>query len=361
MKSPYVNELQLGPLASATFLVQSKEVRQKRTGEPFLSLSLSDRTGDIEAKMWDGVAGVAETFDRDDFVQVKGQIQLFQNRPQITIHKLIRIDEAGVDFADFFPASTRDPEEMFAELRTVIAGIGNPHLQALLTAIFADEEIARGFRTAPAAKIVHHAYLGGLIEHVLSLCHLARFAASHYPGVDLDLLLAGVILHDLGKIRELSYARAFSYTDQGQLLGHMMIALRIIAEKAAQTPDFPPRLRDLLEHMIISHHGELEFGSPKIPLFREALLLHFLDNLDSKMELTRVLLEKDRLTEGSWTPYNSALERALLKTGLYLNPEPAAPERTPAQPAPAAQIAGRRQRNLSLFAEKLQGAIGEES
>jgi len=186
MKSVYVNDLRPNQDASGAFLVQSKDIRQKKSGEPYLSLSLSDKTGEIDAKMWDNVREVMDTFDRDDFVSAKGRVQLYQNKPQFTIHKLRRLDEAEVDFADFFPASARDPEEMFAELR--VAGVGNPYLKALLDAVLEDEEIARRFRRAPAAKSVHHARFGGLIEHVLSLCALCRMAAGHYKFVDLDLL-----------------------------------------------------------------------------------------------------------------------------------------------------------------------------
>jgi 3'-5' exoribonuclease len=236
----------------------------------------------------------------------------------LTVHTLKRLSEDEVDKSDYFPASRRDPEEMFAELRGIIAGIGEPHLRALLEAVFADQEIARPFRAAPAAKLVHHAYLGGLIEHVLSLCSLCRLTAAHYQDIDLDLLLAGAILHDLGKIHELSYSRSFSYSTEGQLLGHIVIGLQMVHEKLRQVEDFPPRLRTLLEHMILSHHGELEFGSPKVPLFAEAMLLHQLDNLDSKMECIRSLIDLDRQAEGVWTGYNNVLDRPILKKLKYL-------------------------------------------
>ena len=226
----------------------------------------------------------------------------------------------------------------------------------MIELIFEDEEVALAYRTAPAAKSVHHAWLGGLIEHVLSLCHLAKLTAAHYKQIDLDLLLAGVILHDLGKIRELSYARGFQYTTEGQLLGHIVIGVQMVLEKLRQLPDFPPRLRDLLLHMILSHHGEMEFGSPKVPVFAEALLLHHLDNLDSKMECARGLVERDRLVEGVWTGYSSALDRVLLKKQRYLEPQPAkAPE--PVKTAPEAKRPAATQ---SPFADKLQSALGKE-
>jgi 3'-5' exoribonuclease len=331
MKSPYVNELKPSQVRIDTsFLVRSKEIRQKKTGEPYLSLLLGDRTGQVDAKMWDNVTDkMVESFDRDDFVKVKAVVQIFQNRPQLTIHTVQRIDDSKIDLSDYFPSSHRDPGEMWSELRATVAAIGNPHLKALVEALLDDEEVAHRMRRAPAAKQIHHAYLGGLLEHVLSLCTLARAVAAHYPNIDYDLLLAGVVLHDIGKIYELNYERGFSYSDDGQLLGHMTMALRMVADKLRDLPDFPPPLRTLLEHMILSHHGQLEFGSPKLPQFPEALLLHYLDDMDSKMECMRALIENDRQVEGSFTTWNNALERAALKKDRYLNGKLPRPEGTP--------------------------------
>ena len=334
MKSPFVSEMRPNQVTTATFLVHIKDVRQKKSGEPYLSLVLGDRTGELDAKMWDNVAEVMDTFERDDFVKVKGLLQIFQNRPQLTIHKMMRILDTDVDFADYFPASDRDPLDMFAELRQIVSTVGNPHLNALLNAFLDDGGIARRYRTAPAAKNVHHAYLGGLIEHVLSVCHLCRAMAAHYKNVDLDLLLTGAVLHDIGKISELTYERTFGYSTEGQLLGHIVIGLRMIQEKIGRFPDFPPRLRTLVEHMLVSHHGELEFGSPKVPLFPEALLLHHLDNLDSKMECMRNMVAKDRHVEGYWTGYSSALDRSVLKKAKYLDD----PENEPAAEADAVEV-----------------------
>jgi 3'-5' exoribonuclease len=244
---------------------------------------------------------------------------------------------------------------MFQELRSWIVSIGNPHLKALLEALFSDPEIAIAYRTAPAAKSVHHAWLGGLIEHVLSLCHLAKFTAAHYKDIDLDLLLSGVILHDIGKTRELNFARGFSYSTEGQLLGHIAIGMRMVDEKLRLLPDFPAPLRDLLMHMLLSHHGELEFGSPKVPMFAEAMLLHQLDNLDSKMECIRGLVEKDRLVEGVWTGYSSALDRSVLKKRRFLEPEQPKSAAPPKAPEPQRQL-----EPASAFAAKLQNALVRE-
>ncbi len=359
MKSPYINELEPNQQITGMFLVRAKEVRQKKSGDLYLSLLIGDRTGELDAKMWDNIAEVLDTFDRDDFVRVKGLLGIYQNRPQFTIHKLQRISETEVDAADFFPRSERDLEEMLAELHGVIAGIGNPHLKALLEAVFGDEQVARLYCRAPAAKVVHHAYLGGLLEHVLSLCRLCRFTAAHYKDIDLDLLLAGALLHDAGKIHELSYDRSFGYTSEGQLLGHITIGIRMIEENLRGMPDFPPRLRTLVEHMVLSHHGELAFGSPKIPLFPEALLLHYLDDMDSKMECMRALVAQDRQVEGEWTGYSQPLDRSALKKDRYLNgkaaAEPPAAEPPAATPPPVRQP--QRADITTPFGDKLRGAL----
>jgi len=363
---PFVSDLKANQVITTTFLVHGKDVRQKKSGEPYLSLLLGDRTGDVDAKMWDNVAEVMETFERDDFVKVKGLLQVFQNRLQLTIHKMSRVLDADVDFTDYFPASERDPAEMFAELGGIIAGINNPNLRGLLENFMSDEPLARMYRLAPAAKQVHHAFLGGLIEHVLSLCNLARMLATHYKYIDIDLLLTGVILHDVGKVAELTYDRSFGYSSEGQLIGHIAIGLRFLHEKLQRLPDFPPKLRVLVEHMILSHHGELEFGSPKLPQFPEALLLHHLDNLDSKMECMRALVAKDRLVAGDWTAYNASLDRSILKKEKYLaespvnsipHVEPAVLSEPSPQPPPvAAPIQKPAPQPGSLFAEKLEQA-----
>jgi len=272
MKNPSVSQLEPNQLVLGVFLVQHKEVRQKKTGEPYLSLVLSDRTGDLEAKMWDNAQEAMGMFERDGFVRVKGMLQTFQNRLQLTIHRLQPVPESEIDIADYLPASKRNRDEMFAELRSWIASMTHPHLKALLETIFADEAVALAYRTAPAAKSVHHAWIGGLIEHVLSLCHLAKFTATHYPDVDFDLLLTGVLLHDIGKIAELNYARSFGYSTEGQLIGHITMGIRMVDDAIREVPGFPPALQDLVVHMILSHHGALEFGSPKLPMFLEAML-----------------------------------------------------------------------------------------
>jgi 3'-5' exoribonuclease len=373
MKAAFVNTLVPSETVTTQFLVIHKEIRQKKTGEPYLTLLLGDRTGEIEAKMWDNVAEVMDTFDRDDFVKVKGLPQVYQNKPQLTVHKIRRLEDHEVEPGDYFPCSKRDSEEMWAELRGIISSLGNEHLRRLLEEIFVDPVLVALYKRAPAAKSIHHACLGGLIEHVLSLCALCRMTAAHYQGVDVDLLLAAAILHDIGKTEELAYERSFSYTAAGQLVGHIVMGVQLVSEKIRAVPGFPPKLKLLLEHMILSHHGSLEFGSPKVPLFPEALLFHHLDNLDSKFEAMRAAIERDRQPSNEFTGWISALERVVLKKDRFLHsaadpvplPEPAA---TPAAPAaaPTAEVRhsepakpAARPAPTSLFGEKLQAVLQE--
>ncbi len=319
-------------VVTTSFVVSSKQVKPKKTGEPYLALTLADRTGHLDAKVWDNVVEIMDTFEQDDFVKVKGLINKYNNRYQLTVHKLRRLQDSEVDFSDYLPKTTKDVDELWRTLGEFVAGFKNPHLKALLENFMGDPDIAGAYRTAPAAKTLHHAYIGGLLDHVVSLCKLCDLAARNYPQVDRDLLLTGVFLHDIGKVHELSYARSFAYTTRGQLLGHMIIELEMLQAKLP--PDFPPELKTLLEHLIISHHGHYEFGSPKLPMFPEALMLHYLDDLDSKMESMRAHFEREAALENPWTSYNPSLARPLLDTGKFLRPKPPAAEPVPVTPEP---------------------------
>lgn len=327
MKTHFVRELEPNQVVTSFFLVHNKQLRQNRAGRQYLRLTLGDRTGVLDAHM-EIVPDEADLIERHDFVEVKGLVHVYRNRPQLIVHKLRRLPQAQVDFADYFPHTDKDAEELWSRLRAAVTEMGNPHLRALLAAFLDDPEVAQRLRRAPAAKSLHHATIGGLLEHIVSLVGLCRLCADHYSFLDRDLLVAGAVLHDIGKIHELQYERPpFSYTTAGQLLGHMAILLDLLRTKAAALPGFPPRLKTLVEHMVLSHHGQLEFGSPKLPMFAEAVVLHHLDNLDSKVESLRATLAADSAIEGEWTGFNAALDRPLLKKDKYLaGPEPAARE-----------------------------------
>jgi 3'-5' exoribonuclease len=324
MKDFYISNAaeQENKVITSSFVVASKQVKAKKTGEPYLALTISDRTGQLEAKMWDNVAGVMEIFEQDDFIKVKGLLNKYNGRYQITIHKLRRLEEHEVDPADYLPKCPRDIEELWRELGGFVSTLQNPKLKALIEAFMADPEIAPAYKTAPAAKTLHHAYIGGLLDHVVSLFRLCDLAVRNYSQIDRDLLLTGAFLHDIGKVHELSYGRSFAYTTRGQLLGHMVIELEMLHAKIAEVPGFPDELKTLLEHLIISHHGHYEFGSPKLPMFPEALMLHYLDDLDSKMESMRAHLERESGYDEDWTGYNASLGRPLLNTRKFLTPKP---------------------------------------
>ncbi|MGB9235724.1 MAG: OB-fold nucleic acid binding domain-containing protein [Terriglobales bacterium] len=323
MKEFFISDCHLheNKVITSSFVVASKQVKPKKNGEPYLALTLADRTGHLEAKMWDNVEEFLDSFEQDDFLKIKGLINKYKNRFQLTIHKLRRMEDAEIDYADYLPKTTKDIGELWQTLAGFVATFQNPHLKALVEAFMADPEIAERYRNAPAAKSLHHAYIGGLLDHVVSLFRTCDLMSGNYPQINRDLLLTGAFLHDIGKIQELTYNRSFSYTTRGQLLGHMIIELEMLQEKLAKLPEFPAELKTLLEHLIISHHGQYDFGSPKLPMFPEALMLHYLDDLDSKMEAMRAHYARESETEGPWTTYNPSLGRPLLNSRKFMQGE----------------------------------------
>ncbi len=308
-------------IITSSFVVVTKQVKPKKTGEPYLALTLGDRCGQIEAKMWDNVEEALDAFEQDDFLKIKGLLNKYKNRFQITIHKLRKLGDSEIDFSDYLPKTTKNVEELWQTLAGFVASFQNPHLKALVEAFMNDPEIAQAYRNAPAAKTLHHAYIGGLLDHVVSLTRSCDLVSRNYPQINRDLLLTGAFLHDIGKIHELTYNRSFSYTTRGQLLGHMIIELEMLQIKLADLPNFPSELKVLIEHLIISHHGQYDFGSPKLPMFPEALMLHYLDDLDSKMESMRAQFEREGGMENAWTGYNPSLGRSLLNSTKFLAPK----------------------------------------
>ena len=296
-----------------------KQVKPKKTGEPYLALTLGDRCGQIEAKMWDNVEHALDAFEQEDFLKVKGLLNKYRNRFQLTIHKLRRLSDSEVDFADYLPKTTKNIDELWLTLGEFVSTFKDTNLKTLVQLLMSDPEIALGYRSAPAAKSLHHAYIGGLLDHVVSLFRSCDLMCRNYPQINRDLLLTGAFLHDIGKIYELSYTRSFSYTSRGQLLGHMIIELEMLQGKIAKIRGFPEEMKILLEHLIISHHGQYEFGSPKLPMFPEALMLHYLDDLDSKMESMRAHFEREADSGSNWTSYNPSLGRVLLNSAKFLN------------------------------------------
>lgn len=324
MKSSFVADLADGQLVASLFLVREKEIRKSaRTGASWLQLELADRTGSIPAKMWDNFAALAGVFERDDVIQIRGRVKLYNGQKELTIEQIVPALERDYDLGDFLPHTKHDVEKLYGDLRGAVAGMKNPWLKQLLETVVEDAAIVPRLKRAPAAMTMHHAYLGGLLEHVVSLIGLARAVAECYPELDSDLLLTGVVLHDIGKIYELSYARGIGYSTEGRLLGHIMIGAKIVGEKIAAIQGFPPQLAVLVEHLILSHHGSLEFGSPSLPQTREAIALHFIDDMDSKMAAMRATLESAAAQGGSdvWTARDPSLRRSLLMQDVFFAAE----------------------------------------
>jgi 3'-5' exoribonuclease len=324
MEKIFIRDFTPNQTISTTFLVKSKELRNKKTGGQFALITLSDKTGDITGQWWDNFEDTIDTFDRDDIVFVRGLVTVYRNHLQISIHRMRPCQEREYSLSDYFPTTGYDVDEMFAELMAIIGEFKNEYLRHLLQSIFADENTARKFKKAPAAKTMHHPYLGGLLEHSLSLVKLCRKVGEHYHGIDIDLLQTGAVLHDFGKIDELAYDRAFGYTDDGQMIGHLVMETIMVADHIKQIPDFPDELRRHLLHMLLAHHGKLEYGSPKLPSTPEALMLAYLDDLDSKVEAMLRLIAEPQV-EGAWTRISPMFERPIYRRRTIESRAPAHP------------------------------------
>jgi 3'-5' exoribonuclease len=327
MKDFYVRDCQQheNQTITSSFVIASKQVKTKKNGDLYLAVTLADRTGHLQANMWDNVSDAINAVEQDDFVKVKGMVQKYNGRWQLTLHKVRKLADSEIDYTDYVPKTSKDIEQLWRTLGESVETFENPWLKQLVKDFMADETIATAYKNAPAAKTLHHAFVGGLLDHVVSLFTLCDLAVRNYPQVNRDLLLTGAFLHDIGKIHELTYQRSISYTTKGQLLGHMIIELEMLHEKLSHIPGFPDELKILIEHLLISHHGQYEFGSPKLPMFPEALMLHYLDDLDSKMESMRAQFERESELETAWTSYNPSLARPLLNTQKFLEKGSASP------------------------------------
>jgi 3'-5' exoribonuclease len=318
MSRQFVQQMGDGDSIEEIYLISDKQLRANRNGNLYLQLEIRDRTGFISARLWNAGEQMFRTFENGDFLLVKGKVQLFQGALQIILSHLERVDPERVQLADFLPHTEHDVSKLMERLRSILLRLQNHHLRALVECFLIDEQFIRDFSLAPAGIRNHHAYLGGLLEHVVTLLEGADRLQPLYPELDRDLLLAGIFLHDIGKVRELSYGRTFAYTDEGQLIGHLVIGIEMLNEKAAKVPDltgepFPPELLLRLKHMILSHHGTYEFGSPKLPMTPEAIALHYLDNFDAKVHSFTRDIREDRNTVSAWTPFNQAIQRRLFK------------------------------------------------
>jgi len=312
MKKIFVESLQAGAAVDEIFILAEKTLARKRDGAAYLRVTLADRTGRIKGVMWDGIDRIDSEISAGDPVRVKGSISEYKGSLQLVLREILPCAPEMMDPADFMPATGRDVEQMFTRIQEVTGSLKNGHLRDLFTLFWNDERFCGAFQRAPAAKHMHHAYIGGLLEHTLSMALLADRIAGHYEGIDRDVLIAGVILHDVGKTREFLYDSRIDYSDEGRLVSHIVIAVEMLNEKLNRLPDFPPALAALLKHMIISHHGEREFGSPEPPKTIEAVLLHYIDEIDAKVYGIRDFMAGED-PEAKWTSFHRLLGRHFYK------------------------------------------------
>ncbi|MBW6485623.1 MAG: HD domain-containing protein [Syntrophobacterales bacterium] len=312
-KAIYVKDINTGDRIDDLFIAAEKTLAYSQKGSPYINLRLQDRTGEVDAKIWDNALAWDKVFKKGDVLRVQGRALSFKNAVQVSVTGLQKVNDSEVDIALFLPAAKRDRAEMFKELLGYCEQVKTPCLKALLNSFFQDEKIAALFQKAPAAKGFHHIYIGGLIEHTLSVVGLLKMAGEHYENLDKDLLITGGILHDIGKIYELSYERVVEYSDPGRLIGHIVMGLEMIDERIAAIPDFPKQTALELRHIILSHHGELEYGSPKRPKTLEALIVHFMDDMDAKVNAFQEYIRQPGTQESTWTSYHRLLERYLYK------------------------------------------------
>jgi len=288
MKDIYIADLtgfEENKIFDGYFLLLSRQNRTTKANKPYLNVILCDKTGQLEGRVWDpGDPRIAKDLDRGDIVKARGTVSRFDDRLQMKVEQMRRAANGEVDKTDLMPSTILNVDELWRDLLGFVESFTEPNLKLLLTTILSKPELAQAYREAPAARQLHHAWLGGLLEHVVSLLKLADRVVPHYPILHRDLVLTGVILHDIGKVRELAWDIGFEYTVEGTLLGHIQMGIELMQQTVAGLPEFPPRLKTLVEHMILSHHGKLEFGSPKLPMIPEALMLNFLDDLDAKMQ-----------------------------------------------------------------------------
>ena len=306
---------------SGTFLVKDKNNGSTRSGKPYLALNLCDRTGTVKARVWDNAEQLSALFEAGDIIRVNGFAVMYQGQMQVNIRSVEACTVGQDEIQKFIPSAGIDPDLLFGQLQEHMDAITEPHLRRLLEEIFGDDARAQAFKTAPAAKSIHHDYLGGLLEHTLQVVTLAERVAPLYPPVNRDLLLTGAILHDIGKISELEFERGFTYSDEGRLVGHISIGLEMIATAIARIDDFPERLALLVKHMMLSHHGQYEYGSPRRPKTPEAFLLAMLDDLDAKMFTILDTIRQDRQERSSWTGYSRLFERYFYTDSVVPDPE----------------------------------------
>jgi len=339
VKNIYIEQIRERDWVDSTFLVGDKTMAMAKNGKPYMTLRLADRTGEVEGRVWDRVDEFASCFEKNDFINVKAKASVYLGKMQLVVQELEPVAEKDVDLGDFLPVSERPVDDMRQEFMGRITSLNDPNLKALMLAFADDREFMQAYCAAPAAKAMHHVFLGGLLEHSLAVAALADDVSRRYPAVNRDLLIVGALLHDIGKVDELRYERSFDYSDEGKLIGHIVMGVEMVDEKIRSLAEFPPKLKMLLKHMLLSHHGQYEFGSPKRPKTLESVILNFIDDLDSKINGVSAHMAKEPDRDGAWTSYHRLYDRYFYRDLPAQAEAPA--ERVPAPPAPKAEAASR--------------------
>lgn len=363
MKQRYVENIKERDQISDVFLVKDKITAMAKNGKPYLTLKLMDRTGEVEGRLWDRVDELSRLFDKNDFIHVQGKASVYLGKMQLVVQQLTSVDEQQIDLGDFLPVSGRSQAEMRSELDALLATLKDEHIDALLRAFFDNPDFFSDFSKAPAAKGMHHVYLGGLLEHSLAVAALASDVSARYPDVNRDLLICGALLHDIGKVAELTYARSFDYSDEGKLLGHIVIGVQMVEDQSRGIDGFPPQMAMMIKHLLLSHHGQYDYGSPKRPKFLEAVILSYVDDLDSKINGVMSHVAREPQREGDWTSYHRLYDRYFYTGGMERPAPPAVQAQAvaPPQPAQTAQKNPQRKERKSFdqplgatFAEQLK-------
>lgn len=309
----YINELKDGETFREFYLCKQRQSNKSKTGKTYLSLTLADKTGIVNGKVWELTRDI-QAFNEGDYIRVEATVQTYNNELQLNIKKIRKASEGEYDEADYIPTTKKDIVTLNDKLLKLIKSIKNKYIKALLTNIFINNKnISESFKKHTAAKAMHHNYLGGLLEHTISVAEICDFMSGHYENVDRDVLIASALLHDICKLIELSDFPVVDYTDDGELLGHIVMGSELVGKEADKIEGFPHQLKVLIQHCILAHHGEFEYGSPKLPRTIEAFILHFADDADAKINMFEKALDENTNT-GNWLGYNRLLQRNLRKT-----------------------------------------------
>jgi len=313
MAHRFINDLKEGETVESVYLVREKSFDITKNGNPYISLEVSDKTGMVDCRKWDALKSIFDSFAVDDFIKIRGKVEFYRNYPQLKLDSIEKAEDGKIDISLYMPVSDKNRDKMFSDFLSEMSSIENPRLKALTDKIFSDKDIAEKFKTAPAATDFHHPYIGGLVEHTLACVQMAKMIALKYTDINLSLLLCGTALHDIGKIEELAYKRSFYYTDRGRLLGHIVLGVNMVSAAIDNMPNFPEELKNLVLHIMLSHHGEQEWGSPKRPMCFEAIILHHIDNLDAKINGFRHFVKTYNDPDSSWTKHSKMFGEFLYK------------------------------------------------